>query len=312
MGQFPLRSLDLFTFFLASAGNNKHFISPRVVMLPRILPFVNHQLVFATLVGLVVGQEASGGKDSGGGPSHGNGGQHQAYSASPEALAQITRYGNDLLILLAAVVAALGLYRVFISWTRYIRVVTCLNGSTQRYFQLPPSSFACIKQHLLDAPLFRLRHSREFQLFSMNLGILPTRFQSLFLIGLVAANATCCAYRIPWHGAQQEILGRLRERTGFLATVNMIPLVLLAGRNNPLIMALNVSFDTFNVFHRYLGRIVMVEAVVHSIAHMMKVLYGGMFSPSLSNFLLNRHRWRECPFKEHCGFSCDNNRLYCK
>lgn len=272
-------------------------------MLPRILPFVNHQLIFATLVGWVVGQEASGGKGSGDGSSLG---------APPEELAQNTPYGNDLLILLAAVVAALLLYRVFISWTRYIRVLTSLNSSTQRFFQLPSSSSACIKQHLLDAPLFRSRHNRQFQFFSMNLGIIPTRFQSFFLIGLVAANTTCCAYGIPWHGTQQEILGRLRERTGFLATVNMIPLVLLAGRNNPLTVVLNMSFDTFNVFHRYLGRIVMAEAVVHSVAHLMKVVHEGMFSPSLSNFVLNRHRWMEGPFKDHCGFSYANNRLYCK
>lgn len=247
-------------------------------------PFINCQLVFAALVGLAVGQGPSGGKGPGGGSSQG-GGQSHGPSMSPEQMAaeakaetQSRRYGNDLLIILAAVVVAVGLYRVAIASARYIRALACLNNSSQRYFLAPPPTFAWIKQHLLYAPLFRSRHSREFRLFSMNLGILPTRFQSLFLVGVVAMNVSYCVYGIPWHGAQQEKLGHFRNRTGILSVVNMIPLVLLAGRNNPLIVALNISFDSFNLIHRSFGRLVMIEAVVHSIAHIMKVVDGGMFS----------------------------------
>ena len=43
----------------------------------------------------------------------------------------------------------------------------------------------------------------------------------------------------------------------------MIPLFILAGRNNPLIPLLRVSFDTYNLLHRWLGRIVVVESIVH-------------------------------------------------
>ena len=46
----------------------------------------------------------------------------------------------------------------------------------------------------------------------------------------------------------------------------MIPLFILAGRNNPLIWLLNISFDTFNLFHRWLGRLVVIEALIHTIA----------------------------------------------
>lgn len=40
----------------------------------------------------------------------------------------------------------------------------------------------------------------------------------------------------------------------------------MAGRNNPLIKWLNISFDTFNLLHRWLGRIVILEAVAHTLA----------------------------------------------
>jgi predicted ferric reductase len=48
--------------------------------------------------------------------------------------------------------------------------------------------------------------------------------------------------------------------------VNMLPLVVLAGRNNPLISLLSISFDTYNVFHRWIGRITVALSVVHTIA----------------------------------------------
>lgn len=42
----------------------------------------------------------------------------------------------------------------------------------------------------------------------------------------------------------------------------------MAGRNNPLINWLNLSFDTFNLLHRWFGRIVVLEALAHTIAWM--------------------------------------------
>jgi hypothetical protein len=40
----------------------------------------------------------------------------------------------------------------------------------------------------------------------------------------------------------------------------------MAGRNNLLIKWLNLSFDTFNLLHRWFGRIVVLEAVAHTAA----------------------------------------------
>lgn len=43
----------------------------------------------------------------------------------------------------------------------------------------------------------------------------------------------------------------------------------MAGRNNILINWLNISFDTFNLLHRWFGRIVVLEAVAHTVAWML-------------------------------------------
>jgi hypothetical protein len=40
----------------------------------------------------------------------------------------------------------------------------------------------------------------------------------------------------------------------------------MAARNNPLINWLNLSFDTFNLLHRWFGRIVVLEAITHAVA----------------------------------------------
>jgi hypothetical protein len=48
-----------------------------------------------------------------------------------------------------------------------------------------------------------------------------------------------------------------------------IPLFLMAGRNNPLIGLLGISFDTFNLLHRWFGRIVAAEAVTHVLAFLV-------------------------------------------
>lgn len=44
----------------------------------------------------------------------------------------------------------------------------------------------------------------------------------------------------------------------------------MAGRNNPLITLLGVSFDQFNLLHRWFGRIAVLEGLAHTVAHIWK------------------------------------------
>ena len=50
----------------------------------------------------------------------------------------------------------------------------------------------------------------------------------------------------------------------------------MAGRNNPLIKLLDVSFDTWNLLHRWLGRIVVLESLAHTICWMVGKVHTGM------------------------------------
>lgn len=175
---------------------------------------------------------------------------------------------NYLLIVCGAVSAALIVWRVTTGLARYIRTVTNLTNDTQRYYARPSGKFSWIKKNLLYSPLFRKRHNREFQLSSaINVGTLPTRFQFLFLFAYFATNVAFCVINIPFAGSFNDACKQLRNRSGTLATVNMIPLFFMAGRNNPLINLLGMSFDTFNLLHRWFGRIVILEAVCHTFAY---------------------------------------------
>lgn len=180
-----------------------------------------------------------------------------------------------ILITLGAIVISLILYRITIRSVQYIRILTCLNNDSQRYFKMPNPSIGWIKQHLLYAPLFRRRHQKQMRIGPVETGILPTRFQSLLLVGIVAMNVVLWAYGIEWNGPILTKLQHLGNRSGTLAVVNMIPLVIMAGRNNPLISWLNISYDTFNLMHRWFGRIVVSFAVSHGVEEIMSIVFMG-------------------------------------
>lgn len=124
-----------------------------------------------------------------------------------------------------------------------------------------------IKKEVLYAPLHQKRHNREVQLSkAINMGTLPSRLHMILLLLYLISNIVYCCLLDYKRKNQAALIAEVRGRTGHLAVVNMVPLIVLAGRNNPLIPLLRVSFDTYNLFHRWIGRIVVLEAVAHTCA----------------------------------------------
>lgn len=184
------------------------------------------------------------------------------------------KFSTFVLITLSAIVFSIATYRVAIRFIHYIRTLTCLNNNTQQFFKLPNRTFGWIKQHVLYAPLFYKRHNKQMRIGPVEMGILPSRLQSFLIAGIIAMNVVLCAYGIEWNGALMTKLLHLGNRSGTLAVVNMIPLVFMAGRNNPLIGLLNLPFDTFNLMHRWFGRIVVALVVAHSTSEIMAIVTG--------------------------------------
>ncbi|KAJ5131212.1 FAD-binding 8 [Penicillium bovifimosum] len=152
----------------------------------------------------------------------------------------------------------------------YLRQITAssLNKQQQTFWAQEQSRWwPNLKKHILYAPIGRKRHNRELQLSSaVNVGTLPSRMQSILIILYFVSQATYCVYLDYSVNEKAALIAELRGRSGTLAVLNMVPLFLLAGRNNPLIPILRISFDTYNLLHRWLGRIVVLESIVHTSA----------------------------------------------
>ncbi|KAI0851813.1 FAD-binding domain-containing protein [Daldinia vernicosa] len=216
-----------------------------------------------------------------GGEGNAEAGEGQAAGWTPAM--ENESLSNYLLIVCAALSLGLIIWRITTGLQKYVRTVTSLTNDTQRYFARPSTKFAWIKKNLFYAPMFRKRHNREFQLSSaINVGTLPTRFQFLFLLGYFATNVAFCVINIPFADSFTDACKQLRNRSGTLATANMIPLFLMASRNNPLIALLGMSFDTFNLMHRWFGRIVALEAVCHTFAFLAASAATGGWSAALN------------------------------
>lgn len=176
----------------------------------------------------------------------------------------------------------------------HLRHLHNLTSSTaqQRFWSKDTTLFwPRLKKHLLYAPIHRKRHNREIQLSrAINVGTLPSRLHLILLSLYFISNLIYCCLLDYKDKNRAALIAEVRGRTGHLAVVNMVPLIILAGRNNPLIPLLRVSFDTYNLFHRWMGRIVVLEAVAHTCAwsvnmHAAKGWGGIKESVALSPFI---------------------------
>ncbi|KAL2121951.1 hypothetical protein VTJ04DRAFT_2406 [Mycothermus thermophilus] len=156
-----------------------------------------------------------------------------------------------------------------LAWAK-LRLVAAMSqpGHKQEYWKRSQwHRMPGLKTGLIYAPLWKKRHNREIRLSSaVNMGTLPSRLHALILFIYLASNV---AYMLVLDWDQENkyaLCAELRGRSGTLSVVNMIPLVIFAGRNNPLIGLLNVSFDTYNLLHRWIGRISVLEVLIHLLA----------------------------------------------
>ncbi|KAJ5155842.1 hypothetical protein N7492_008645 [Penicillium capsulatum] len=219
----------------------------------------------------------------------------RGYTQSPMELfheAVNDRLARYTILALGCAAAAMYVWSLANRFNGHLRRLSSFNDAQQRYFVSAHETFAFIKEHLIYAPLFGTRHNREFQLSrAINMGTLPSRFHGILVVAVIAMNVILCVNTVPYRSESDTVASVVRNRTGTMATVNLIPLVLMAGRNNPLIALLHVPFDTWNLLHRWLGRIVVLEALAHTFAWMVpKVQEGGWEVVALalnsSSFLL--------------------------
>ncbi|KAI0476221.1 putative FAD binding protein [Xylariaceae sp. FL0804] len=142
------------------------------------------------------------------------------------------------------------------------------SSSTQGYWKMAQWRWMpALKKHLIYSPLWKKRHNREAKLSTaVSIGTLPSRLHFIILAIYLFSNFVYMLY-LDWSRANRySLVAEIRGRSGTLAAVNMVPLIILAGRNNPLIHILKISFDTYNLLHRWMGRMIVLEALIHGFA----------------------------------------------
>lgn len=177
--------------------------------------------------------------------------------------AKLTRWTLfGALAVLAILALVVKLAHIIRDHIRFLYTIN-LDDGQQQYWTEDTSQWSRLKKHLFTAPLFHKRHNREIQLSSaVSAGTIPSRLHTIFLSFYFLTNVVYCCmldYQQPVAALRAEIRGR----TGHMVVINMMPLFLFATRNNPFIQILGISFDTFNLIHRWLGRIVVIEALAH-------------------------------------------------
>ncbi|KAK4631722.1 Ferric/cupric reductase transmembrane component B [Fulvia fulva] len=150
--------------------------------------------------------------------------------------------------------------------SHFRHILSLGRDADQRYWMYNHSKiWPWLKKHLLFAPLFRNRHNREFHISeAVTVGTLPSRFHSVLIVLYLASNIAY-TLAIDWNNPLAPAVAEMRGRTGVLAMLNLIPTVLFALRNNPLIPILGVSYDTFNLLHRWCARVMVIESIIHSV-----------------------------------------------
>lgn len=208
------------------------------------------------------------------------------YQPSPilqEAEKNTSHFARLVLLVIGCIVFLFLLYRVYEVLATYIRYIACVSSNTQRFFIYPNPTITWLKKNVVYAPLFRRRHNSLIKLSSaVSFGTLPTRFEFFLVSGILVMNIVLCAISIPSHAkaTEDDILSIVISRTGVMAVVNCVPLVVIAGRNNPLIRLLDISFATWNLLHRWFGRVVVMESLAHVITYCVQAVRKSMLQTS--------------------------------
>lgn len=167
------------------------------------------------------------------------------------------------LFVVGGLVAILFLWRTVVRIRHRRRSKLALQVDDQSELSRTSSVNASLKKNVLYAPLFSKRHSREFRFLRLHMGSLPLRLEVILLVIYLALNLVFVIVTVDWWEDFSRKMFQLKYAAGHLAVMNTPGLVLSAGRNNPLVPLLGLSFDTFNFMHRWVGRIIAANAVVH-------------------------------------------------
>ncbi|OJJ51831.1 hypothetical protein ASPZODRAFT_22254 [Penicilliopsis zonata CBS 506.65] len=148
----------------------------------------------------------------------------------------------------------------------FFGIVNNLCRYLRRHHRLP-RAFTLFHRYLVVPPVLRSRstvpviHSE-----------IPPLMQTLMIIIFVCLNLILCfvtydafSQDLFWHSKADQLMRYIGWRTGAICTLNIPFLWLFGIRNNLLIWMTGWDFATFNQFHRWIARVITLEALVHTV-----------------------------------------------
>lgn len=165
--------------------------------------------------------------------------------------------------------------------------------SSQNYYAKPNSYYSWFQRNLLDAPLFRRRKFDNYAISRKDkqtdrdsvvlvLGSIPGRLQALITLLYLSLNTCLCLLGVDW-SQRDRAAKAISQRSGKASVLNLIPLLLLACRNNPVLSVCGISDYTRIMLHRWCGRLVVIEAICHSLAYLLPQIWNGMWTSFTKN-----------------------------
>ncbi|RMZ86687.1 hypothetical protein DV736_g6087, partial [Chaetothyriales sp. CBS 134916] len=145
----------------------------------------------------------------------------------------------------------------------------------QQILSVPLVAFLWSNYALLA--LLKTRHSHPLP---YSIGYVPTRAMTSWIVVYVIFNLIFNA--VPFYSVQpntwfanrnQEMAAYVSDRAGVLSFANMAIAILFSSRNNPLVYLSNWSYASYLTFHRWVTRIAILLAVVHSIVYTADYCY---------------------------------------
>jgi hypothetical protein len=85
-----------------------------------------------------------------------------------------------------------------------------------------------------------------------------TRYHALLVLALLVGNVICL----------MDGRTKMVQRTGLLSIVNLVPLA-LGSHMNSVVSCCGLEYDAYNATHRWMGRVAVIEGVIHVILAMV-------------------------------------------
>lgn len=147
-----------------------------------------------------------------------------------------------------------------------------------------------VRSKIANPASYGYRHATPLtKLFGVVNMAIPTRPQSLVLIGYGVMHFILWFIKHDFFEGNtrfpaiaQQVNRNLADRSGYFACYHLPLLFLFAGRNNIMLFLTGWSFETMNVYHRWVSRGMVFNAIIHACAftnyEILKDDYPGIFS----------------------------------